>query len=486
MSPSLIAASFALNCTTGAIREATVRALCYDAAVKITQRLAEFVACTPSGDIPAEAREQARRAFLDTLGVTLAGCREDAGRVAAEIAREQGGVEEASVLGHCFRAPASEAALVNGSSGHALDFDDVSMSMRGHPSVPLVPAVLALGEKLGASGRDVIDAFILGFEVECKIGRLIGAPHYALGWHPTATFGTLGAAAACSRLLRLGPDRTRMALGIAASLASGARRNFGSMTKPLHAGWAARNGVVAASLASRGFTADDEALEAPDGWLHAASGGAPVDSSPIRRLGAPWEIVSPGIGVKLYPCCYFTHLAIDAALEIRPQVAPHCREIESVRVSVSPGTMMVLRKEPPQSGLEGKFSMEYVVAAALVDGEVTLASFAYDAVARPAVRHVMDRVRVTEDGPPSNAPIGGSAVIEIAFPDRDTLTSPRAQVPRGDPQNPLSWAQLASKFRVCARPVLEADQIERAIGIIETMDDLTDIRELTGTLTATC
>ena len=452
--------------------------------MKITQRLAEFVARTPPGDIPAEAREQARRAFLDTLGVTLAGCREDAGRVAAEIAREQGGVEDASVLGHCFQAPASEAALVNGTSGHALDFDDVSMSMRGHPSVPLVPAVLALGEKLESSGRDVIDAFILGFEVECKIGRLIGAPHYALGWHPTATFGTLGAAAAGARLLRVDPDRTRMALGIAASLASGARRNFGSMTKPLHAGWAARNGIVAATLASRGFTADDEALEAPDGWLHAASAGAPVDSSPIGRLGAPWEVVSPGIGVKLYPCCYFTHLAIDAAIEIRPQVVADFGEIESVRVSVSPGTMMVLRKEPPQTGIEGKFSMEYCVATALVDGEVTLGSFADEAVERPVVREVMNRVRVTEDGPLSNAPIGGSAVVEVDFRTRDPVTSPRAEIPKGDPQNPLSWAQLADKFRDCAKPVLAADQIERAIGIIETLDDLGSIRELTDTLMA--
>jgi 2-methylcitrate dehydratase PrpD len=452
--------------------------------VKITQRLAEFVACTRSGDIPAEAREQARRAFLDTLGVTLAGCREDASRIAAEMAREQGGVEDSSVLGHCFRAPASEAALVNGTSAHALDFDDVSMSMRGHPSVPLVPAALALGEKLGASGREVIDAFILGFELECKVARLIGAPHYALGWHPTATFGTLGAAAACVRLLRLDPDRTRMALGIAASLASGARRNFGSMTKPLHAGWAARNGVVAATLAGRGFTADDESLEAPDGWLHAASGGAPVDASPIGRLGAPWEIVSPGIGVKLYPCCYFTHLAIDAALQVRPHIAPLIEQIDAVRVSVSPGTMMVLRKEPPQSGLEGKFSMEYVVAAALADGEVTLHSFTDEAVVRRNLRDLTNRIRVTEDGPPSNAPIGGSAIVEIAFRDREPITSPRADVPRGDPQNPLSWAQLAEKFHDCAKPVLDASQIERVIGLIEKMDDLENIRELTKTLMA--
>jgi 2-methylcitrate dehydratase PrpD len=459
-------------------------ALCYDAAVKMTRRLAEFVACTPSGDIPDDAREQARRAFLDTLGVTLAGSREDASRIAAEMVREQGGVEEASALGFGFRAPASEAALVNGTSAHALDFDDVSMSMRGHPSVPLLPAVLALGEKLGSSGRDVGDAFVLGFEIECKIGRLIGAPHYELGWHPTATFGTLGASAACARLLRLDPDRTRMALGIAASLASGARRNFGSMTKPLHAGWAARNGIVAADLATRGFTADDAALEAPDGWLNAASGESPVDPSSIERLGEPWEVVSPGIGVKLYPCCYFTHLSIDGALSIQPQVAPHLDKVEAIHISVSPGTMMVLQKTLPNTGLEGKFSLEYVVAAALADGEVTLRTFADEAVARPAVRAVMERVHITEDGPPSSAPIGGSSVVTVELAGGERIASERAEVPRGDPQNPLSWPQLADKFRDCAKPVLPSDQIEGAITQIETLDDLRDIRQLTEKLTA--
>jgi 2-methylcitrate dehydratase PrpD len=452
--------------------------------VKISRRLSEFVTCTPSGDIPDDAREQARRAFLDTIGVTLAGSREDASRITAEVAREQGGGDEASVFGFDFRAPASEAALVNGTSAHALDFDDVSMSMRGHPSVPLVPAVLALGEKLRSSGRVVTDAFVLGFEVECKVGRLIGAPHYELGWHPTATFGTLGAAAACARLLRLDPDRTHMALGIAASFAGGARRNFGSMTKPLHAGWGARNGVVAAMLASRGFTADDEALEAPDGWLNAASGGTPVDSSPIARLGSPWEIISPGIGVKLYPCCYFTHLSIDAALQVRPQIVEHIHRIDGVHVSVSPGTMMVLRKVPPESGLEGKFSLEYVVAAALVDGDVTLNSFSDGAVMRPSVREVMSRVRVTEDGPRSSAPIGGSAVVTVEIKGREPIVSERAEVPRGDPQNPLSWSQLTDKFHDCANSVLPADSIETAVRIIEAMDGLSDVRELASTLTA--
>jgi 2-methylcitrate dehydratase PrpD len=450
--------------------------------VNITRRLAEFVVCTSSSDIPPDARLQARRALLDTLGVTLAGSNENASRIVASMIREQGGVEESTVLGHGFQAPAAEAALVNGTSGHALDFDDVNSSMRGHPSVPLLPAVLAVAEKLGSSGRDVVDAFVLGFEVECKIGRLIGGPHYTLGWHPTSTFGTLGAAAACARLLHLDADHTQAALGVGASLASGARRNFGSMTKPLHAGWAARNGIVAAILAGRGFTADAEALEAVDGWLNAASGGTPVDPSPIGELGDPWEIVSPGIGVKLYPCCYFTHLAIDAALQLQLALDGDITSVERIGVSVSPGTMMVLRKTLPESGLEGKFSMEYVVSAAVVDGGVSLGSFTDEAVARPEIRQLMARVEVAEDGPRASAPLGGSAVVSVRFRDRELVQSARVEIPRGDPQNPLSWEELSEKFRDCA--AMEENSAENVIRMMAQLDDLADVRMLTRAMIA--
>ncbi|HEV8573930.1 MAG TPA: MmgE/PrpD family protein [Dehalococcoidia bacterium] len=447
--------------------------------MKITQRLAEFVANRPPDAIAQLTREHARRAILDTLGVMLAGTREDASSIVAQITREQGGAEEATVLGYGFRAPAGEAALINGMSGHALDFDDVSMSMRGHPSVPLLPAVLALGEKLGSSGRDVMDAFVLGFEVECKLGRLIGGPHYALGWHATSTFGTVGAAVACARLLRLDAARTQTALAIAASLASGVRQNFGSMTKPLHAGWAARNGVLAATLAECGLTADAEALEGESGFLRAASGGSEFDPSPLGRLGDPWEIVSPGVGVKLYPCCYATHRAIDAALALRPAIERDLAGIESVRVSVSPGTPMPLRTTLPNSGLEGKFSMEYCIATALHDGHVTLASFSDNAVARPHARSLMSKVTMIEDGPAANFPIQGTARVSVQFRDREPAHSPLIEVPRGDPQNPLSWDELRAKFRDCTATIIDPDGIEAAIRSVEEIDSAHDIHEVT-------
>jgi len=448
----------------------------------VTKRLAEFVACTPPEAITAEARTQARRAILDTLGVMLAGCREEASRIVAQMVREQAGVTEASVLGRGFRAPAAEAALVNGTSAHALDYDDVTVNMRGHPSAPLLPAVLALGEKLGASGRQVIEAFVLGFEVQSKVGRAVGAPHYALGWHATSTLGALGAAAACARLLRLDALRTQAAIGIAASLASGLRQNFGTMTKPLHAGWAARNGVVAVSLAERGFSADAEALEGESGFLRAASGGAGIDpDEAVTGLGDPWEIVSPGVGVKLYPCCYATHRAIDAALELREEHRLAAASVSRVKVTVSTGALMPLLTRPPATGLEAKFSLGYCVAAALLDGRVGLASFTDATVGRPEAQRLASRVEALEDGPPADFPIGGKAEVEV-WTDGGSRYSRCVQMPRGDPQRPLTWDELAAKFRDCASGTLSAEATEKAIATIGALDEIADVRQLTALL----
>jgi len=455
--------------------------LCYDSGVDVTRKLAEFVAGTPREAIGNEARTQARRAVLDTLGVALAGTAEDVSRIVAETAREEGGREEATVLGHDFLAPAAQAALVNGASAHALDFDDVAANMRGHPSVPLLPAVLALGEKLGSSGSDLLDAFVLGFEVECKLGKAIGGLHYLLGWHATSTFGSIGATAACSRLMRLNTDQTQTALAVAASLASGLRQNFGTMTKPLHAGWSAHNGVVAATLASRGLTADARALEGDNGFLRAMSGGAEVDpTAAVRDLGDPWEIVDPGIGVKLYPCCYATHRAVDAAIEAR-QNGISGNDIERVEITVTPGTLQPLIRRLPETGLEAKFSMEYCVSAALVDGHVGLDSFQDETVQRYDLRAVMANVHVAEGGEPMQFPIGG--VAEVTIRTRDgSQPSTLVHTPRGDPRNPLSWDQLADKFRDCAGLVVPAEKVQRALGVVEQLEELSDICELTRAL----
>jgi len=444
--------------------------------VNVTQRLAEFVAGTSSEAIGPEARAQAKRAVLDTIGVMLAGCREPAAALVAEHAREQGGREEATVVGAGFRATAEQAALVNGTAAHALDYDDVTLNMRGHPSAPLVPAILALGEKLGASGRDVLDSYVLGFEAECKLGRAIGEPHYALGWHATSTLGTLGAAAACARLLRLDTEGTRNALGIAASLASGLQQNFGTMTKPLHAGWAAHNGVLAAGLAGGGFEANAEAIEGPSGFLRAMSGGVGIDATAaVRGLGEPWEVVEPGIGVKVYPCCYAIARSIDAALQVRSAV--RSQDVSAVEVVVSPGTLIPLRREVPAGGLEAKFNLEYCVATALIDGRVGLEAFRDETLARREdVRALAARIAVREAGEQLNFPIEGRAEVRVTV--NGIAHSAEVAVPHGDPKNPLTWDDLAGKFRDCAGTVLPADRVEAAIGLLSRLDELRDTRAL--------
>ena len=446
--------------------------------VNAGERLARFVAGTDR--VPDDALLQAKRCLLDTLGVALAGSREESARTVARWLGDQGGRPEASVLGRTLRLPAADAALANGTAAHALDFDDVSLPMRGHPSAPLLPAVLALGEAAGSSGRDLLTAFALGFEVEAKLGRAIGGAHYALGWHATSTLGALGAAAACARLLRLDAGRAQTALGIAASLASGLQQNFGSMTKPLHAGWAARSGVVAAQLAARGLTAGAEAIEGPSGFLRARSGGAGPDLAPFEALGQPFEIVSPGVGVKLYPCCYATHRAVDAVLELRAAHGIEPVGVARVRVEVNRGGLMPLRAEPSATGLEAKFSLEYCLAAALLDGRLGLSSFADEAVRRPAVSELMAKVKAGEGEEAAEFPIGGYAEVRIALSDGSEYGT-RVDVPRGDPSRPLSWGELAAKFRDCAAAVFSAEAREQALALVEGLEDLADV---TGLATA--
>ncbi len=440
-----------------------------------TEKLAQFVVDTSYDSLPEEVVTAAKRAVLDTLAVTVAGCREEAAAIITAYVRELGAAGEAGVVGSGFQTAASEAALANGTLAHALDYDDVSTSMLGHPSAPLLPAVLAVAEKMGAPGKDVIAAFVLGFEVECKVGSAIGAGHYARGWHPTATLGTLGAAAACAKLLRLDLAATRAALGIATSLAGGSRQNFGTMSKPLHAGIAARNGVVAASLAARGFTADASIIEAPLGFLHLFGVGDHDGEKAVASLGQPFDIISPGISVKLYPCCYASHRAVDAALQLQKETDIEPRRIARVEARVSRGTAIPLIHHRPQTGLEAKFSMEYCLAAALLDGKVKLASFSDEAAQRPQAQELLQRVEMVEEE--QGQPIVGPATVTVVLDD-GSQHSRRVETPRGDPRAPLTWEELVAKHRDCTGDILPDAVIARSAEIIADLEAAADVGEL--------
>lgn len=448
--------------------------------MSVTDQLSQFVANLTFDALPAEAVAKAKGAILDTIGVILAGCREEAATIVALRAQKSSATGEASVLGWPLQLPPESAALINGTAAHALDYDDVSYSMRGHPSAPLLPAVLAVGETAGASGREALTAFVAGLEVEAKLGALLGGRHYALGWHATSTLGPLGAAAAAAKLLGLDAVRTGAALGIAASMAGGLRANFGTMTKPLHAGLAARSGVEAALLAESGFTAAADIIGAESGFLAAFLAQPPTDAIHLADLGDPFEVVTPGLAQKLYPCCYATHRAVDAALELTPEVdAAH---IESVIVTVSRGTLMpLIAGRLPETGLEGKFSLEYCVATSLLHGRPGASAFTDSALRRPHVLELAKKVAVHEDEGPVDSPLGSWAEVAVHLGDGRTLAR-RVDVPKGDPRRPLSWDEIAAKFQDCASLVLEPQGAQQTAGLCANLEELSSVKELTGHL----
>jgi 2-methylcitrate dehydratase PrpD len=370
---------------------------------------------------------------------------------------------------------------------HALDFDDVNWSMSGHPTVPLLPAVLALGQAIHASGAEVLLAYTLGFEVEAKVGLGVNPRHYDLGWHATSTLGTLGAAAACAKLLGLDVTKTCMALGIAASTAAGLRQNFGTMTKPLHPGQAAMHGVTAAQLAQRGWTADADILGAPYGFcqLYAGAGQYDLDAI-VKRLGNPFELLATGVVIKRYPCCAFTHRALDGILTLVQQHTLSADDVVAVECRVGRPTAEVLIHSRPQTGLEGKFSMQYCMAAALLDKRIGLLSFSDEKVRRPAAQQLFERVTMTVHPEAQHHDTRGEALpvtVLVTLKDGRRLSA-QIQHPKGHPADPLSPAALEEKFEDCAFGVLERPDIRQVIELVQGLEYLGDVGTLMDVLMA--
>jgi 2-methylcitrate dehydratase PrpD len=450
----------------------------------LTRDVAAWAAAVSIDEMPAEVRAAAQAACVDTIGAILAGAPEPVTRIVADALAEDGARPAASQLGGRLKTSVEGAALLNGTSGHALDYDDVSRSLMGHPSVVVLPAALAVAEHGRASGRALLEAYIAGVEVMAKLGRVAGAGHYQAGWHATSTLGTLGSAAAAGKLLDLDAGRLAHALAIAASESSGSRRNFGTMTKPFHAGHASRCGVHAARLAGRGMTGETSVLEAPLGFFALFAPRAAPPEELAETLGRPYELVSPGLGVKRYPCCYATHRAAEGALAL---VASHeipSGDVARATVAVPRGALAPLISWRPRTGLEGKFSMAYVVAASICDRRLTLDSFTDAAVARPEIVELMDRVTVVEDGAiptEQNAIEGGYVEVRIRRRGGAELVS-RVDRPRGSAERPLAPEELLGKFRDCARRVLAPPQIDRAIALLGALEAVPDVAALVAQL----
>ena len=445
-----------------------------------TARLGAFVV---SAAPPAAARARAAAALLDTIGVTLAGASEPAARIVQRAIAAEGG-DACRVLGTSARTSPTGAALANGTAAHALDFDDMCFVSLAHPSAPLVAAALAAAELAGGSGSVLLDAYLAGFELEARLGRVMNPRHYQRGWHCTSTLGTIGAAAAASRLLGLDATACGHALAIAASQASGLKENFGTMVKPLHAGLAARNGVLAARLANGGMTASDLAIEGPQGFLAAMDSENATLGNSVGDLGVRWEILESGITVKLYPSCAATHPSIDAILDLRQRERFTADTVERIEIDVDSITPTVLIYERPASGLEAKFSMPFCAAAAVADGRVAIDTFETGRLRDPLIAALMLRVVMRVDssldaaGPPLT-----HARVRIRLRDGRTLAQ-AANGARGYPERPASDDELDAKFMACARRTISEASAGRALGMLRQIEKIDDVRALTDVLRA--
>lgn len=440
-----------------------------------TQRLAEFVVNTATKDIPPEVLEGSRHALTDTLGCALAGTLEPVAALAGRWLAEIGARSQATVWGGELSTAPAEAAFANGISAHALDFDDSLLSLRGHPSATLAPAALAVGEAARSSGNSVLAAYALGLEVAGKIARALGQGHYLRGWHTTATVGAFSATAAAARLWGLNASQLRVAWGLAASQASGLVRNFGTMTKPFHAGHAARNGVLAAWMAREGFTADATILDGKNGFFFTYGGGdgEPTDDV-VAKLAQPWEMLEPGIYVKRWPCCYCNHRPIGGMLKLIAEHGIRAEDVETVEIGFLPGSDAALISSDPRTGLEGKFSIEYVAAATLLDGKLTLETFTDSMVQRPRIRELMSRVkrrRIEASGTYSG--ILGYTDVAITTPRGRFET--RVEHTPGSSAWPMTGADRAEKFMDCAGRVLGTRGAERLLDLLGRCETLPDV-----------
>ncbi len=433
----------------------------------LTRTLAERAVAMTYDALPAEVRELARQCVLDYLGVGLAGADDELVRILLEELAELGGAAQAGVIGHTARLPVLSAALVNGAVAHALDYDDVNLAMPGHPSVAILPALLALAEEKKASGKAVIAAFVAGYETCCRIGMALRPGHYNRGFHATGTVGAFGAAAACTHLLGLDTEATARALGIAGTQSAGLKSQFGTMCKPFHAGKAAQNGLLAARLAARGFSSRPDLVECAQGFAATHS----PDFVPEKALAEPKR----GFHIynnlfKYHAACYMTHAPIECGRQLREQgVAP--ADIAAINLRLHHATDRVCNIPAPTDGLEAKFSLRQTVAMALSGVDTaSLGAYAVATATDPALVGLRERVNFDfrEDFPEAGAE------IEVTMRDgRQVSASFDAGIPMADIA--AQRRRLTEKFDALAAPVVGAARARELREAIVGLDGLADI-----------
>ena len=445
----------------------------------LTRSLGEFVSALRFEALPQAAIDVVRLGFTDCVATMLAGSTEPVARIMRESLGTRGAKGEARLDFGAERASAPEAALVNGTAGHALDYDDVALA--GHPSTVLVPAVLAEAEALGADGRAAVAAYVAGYETWAHLVERDPDPYHRKGWHPTAVMGPVAAAAAIANLRRLDAEKATMAIAIGASMSAGVVANFGTMTKPFHAGRAAQSGVTAARLAAAGMTASADALEHPIGLLRALSPQGRVDTeTPLDNLGKTWRIAEKGLNVKKYPMCYGVHRALDGMLDLVRAHKLTPAAVKEIAVTTGKTQATMLRNHRPQTGLEAKFSMEFAMASALTAGRAGLSELTDGFVRRPDVQSAMGKVSIaTTDTVAEDDPIFAAFdKIDVTLGDGRRLASPELCYARGHWALPLRPDELWTKFRDCAETTLQENGARALFDGLQSLERHGNLREL--------
>ncbi len=440
--------------------------------VSIAQYLADWSAGPAIEGLPETGRQLIKNAFLDTVAVTLLGSRQTAPRLLAELELSSGASGHASICGMGCKTDLRAAALLNGTSAHADLFDDNNAPMIAHPSSPLVSALLPLAQVRRVTGAKVMQAYGVGFETGVALGRALNPGLYEKGWHVTRVLGLIGATIACCRLLQLGSARTVAALGIAVSMASGVRQNFGTMTMALHVGLTARDALHAALLAEAGFGSDARALDGKYGMFSVFSD----QSIALPALGEPFELLASGIIFKPYPSGAPTHAAVDAALAIRRRAGFDPERIVRIECLVHPWNAMTLRDELPADTLQAKVNMRYCIAAALLDGELTVRQFSPDRFATAPMLAMMRKIeiRISDHFQDSNE-FPAELIIQT---DDGKSWAERRDVPLGGSSRPLLQDDLAQKLRSCAQGILTSAEVDDATEQILMLDKLPSLNPL--------
>ena len=460
-----------------------------------TEAVLDFVGSAEWHHFPANAIALAKRCVVDGLGVMLAGSTTGASAILRDYVRSSDIRSDATAFApEPLRTGVASAALLNGTSGHALDFDDTQLATTAdrifglltHPTVPPLAAALAIAERERASGVRFLEAFLIGFEVECKIAEAIHPHHYKKGFHSSGTVGTFGAAAAAAKLLRLDREQTANALAIAASMAAGIRVNFGTMTKPLHVGRAAQNGVMAAELAAKGFTGGHDALDPPWGFFQVFSFGDGFDADRIvGRLGNPYTIISPGVSIKPYPCGVLGHPTMDAMrrLVTTHDVTPD--QILAIRVRAGSNILNPLRYPIASNELEAKFCPAFMVASIALRRKAGIHEFTDEFVRSAPVQAMMAKVeRVLDPAIEARGFEKIRSAVEVDLADGRQLVEEADERYRGGPDRPFTREELSEKFSDCASLVLPETAVRGTFEMVDALDRLPDITELVRTLTA--